>query len=151
MEIYSAGALALFIPGAIFLYLFFTSAWLRGPRWFAATLGALAIWVVGFILLAVTSPNALGEEARLGTTIATSTLLLIYAVFLYLIGGRYITRTGVWDLTFQSRNALNEYLDRNRIASPLATMLRAMPLLLAAGLVLLVVLSYWAESKGLLT
>jgi hypothetical protein len=139
------------IPGAFYLYLVSTSAWLRGRAWFAATLIALAVWSVGFILVAAASPSDFEEHTYVKTAFAALSLLYVNAFFFYLIGGRYVTRTGIWDLRYQSGNALNEYLEQNCIVSPLARMLRAMPMVLVGGLVVLVGLGFWAQSKGLLT
>jgi predicted neutral ceramidase superfamily lipid hydrolase len=113
-----------------FFGLIYTSSWLRGSRWFSATMLCLA---GAFTLLVV-------EELRGGLTVKAGLLLLffawVFAFLFYVLGAHHVTRTRLLDLTYNSHPALVEFLQQNQVSSPLASTLRAMPIVLVTGLVI---------------
>ena len=127
-----------------FCGLIYTSSWLRGSRWFLATM----------LCLVGSFGSLIAEELKDGLSVKAGLALLFFAwmfgFLFYMLGARNITRTRLLDLTYNSHPALLAFLKEHQVSSPLASTLRAMPIILVTGLVVLVGLGFWAKSKGLL-
>jgi hypothetical protein len=128
-----------------FCALIYTSSWLRGLKWFVAAMLTLA----GTMLLL--GIDALTEGVSVKAGLVLLLLTWLFCFMFYVIGSRYVTRTRLLDLTYNSREALERYLTQNQIHSSLAQALRAMPLVLVLGMALMVGLGYWAKTGGLIT
>jgi hypothetical protein len=128
----------------IFCGLVYASAWLRGSRWFAATMLCLG---ATFVLL---SADILGTGLNVKAVLGVSIFGWVCTFFFYVIAGHHLTQTKVLDLTYGSHHALAQYLTKNSISSWLARTVRLLPWVLGTSLVVLVAFGYWAKTKGML-
>src|SRR4051812_29710433 len=107
--------IALFLA---FLALAYPSAWLHGPRGFLVTIGTLAGSLAAFCA------DSLRSQSGASLWFALAIYALVFLFLFYLIGGKYLTRTKLLDMTYQSHPALLTYFAEHQINSALATALR---------------------------
>ena len=126
------------------LALMYSSAWLHGTGWFAATI--LSMGVFFGLLCGATLAGASGFRLWVGAFGA----LLLFGLFFYIISARHVTRTRLMDLTYQSHDAVTRYISEKQIHTPLARVVRVLgPALLAAmGLLTLLALAYYFGLTG---
>lgn len=126
----------------IFLALISTSSWLKGRTWFIATVIVLAASLAAF---------EWGDSlptSRVERWLARATLVYVFVCVSYVIGGRYITKTEVLDITYQSHEELVHFIDQSGDTSFFARIMRRMgPVLFAVLLIFGAVLA-WAKFTG---
>ena len=115
---------------AAFIFLVWASAWLWGRIWFAITMASLAGVLVASEFVGI------GAQSEVKRLFSLSGLALFFVMAFYFLGSRYITRTRLSDLTYQSHEALVRYIDDNQLSSPFARLMRRMgPVLLTLALI----------------
>lgn len=121
----------------VFCALIYTSSWLRGPRWFAAT-----VFFLGASLLAIFY-EGLVNDTGLAFWLTLSMLLFSFLFVFYVVGARFLTNTRLLDLKYHAPADVNRYISERQLAGPLAVTLRVLPTVIAlfVGAWLLVVIS----------
>ena len=105
--------------------------------------------LAGIVLFLGIDALRAGVSAKAGLILLL--LIWLFCFVFYVIGSRYVTQTRLLDLTYNSRIALERYLNQHHVRSPLTRALRVTPLVLVLGLALIVGLGYWAKSEGMIT
>jgi hypothetical protein len=120
---------------ASFMALAYSSAWLRGTAWFAATIVAM-----GAFIATVCGAALVGES---GIRLWTGALgaLVIFGFFFYWIASRHITRTRLLDLGYHSHDAVVRYIAEKQLRTPLARTLHTLGPVLLVAVALLTVLA----------
>ena len=126
----------------IFFALISTSSWLKGRAWFIATLIVLAASLASF---------EWGDpllNSRVEIWLARAMLVYVFFGVSYVIGGRYITKTEVLDITYQSHEELVRFIDESGDTSPFARFMRNMGPVLFAVLLIFGAVLVWAKFTG---
>jgi len=110
---------------SVFCALTYTSSWLRGPRWFAATVCFLGASLLAFFY------EGLVTDTGLTFWLTMSMLLFSFLLVFYVVSARFLTNTRLIDLKYHAPADVNRYISERQLAGPLAATLRVLPTVLA--------------------
>jgi hypothetical protein len=128
---------------SVFLGLVYASVWLKGTAWFTTTMSTLGA------AFGVLSLEPIGTESDTSRILSIIGMAIAFAFMFYVIGGRYITKTSIRDMTYQSHEDLVEYIEHNRLSSPLARVLRLLGPSLLVVIVAFACIAFCAKYAGL--
>jgi hypothetical protein len=109
----------------VFCALTYTSSWLRGPRWFAATVCFLGATLLAFFY------EGLVTDTGLTFWLTLSMLLVSFLLVFYVVGARFLTNTRLLDLKYHAPADVNRYISERQLTGPLAATLRILPTVVA--------------------